>query len=162
MNLEPIKARLAAATEGPWEHGNRYSTAGVMSQFGEDKCCYCVNDRPGRLVFSGRMNINGHMMMAHTHERPEVWSETGIYHFDGEENASVVTETDEYGLMNDADATLIAHAPTDIAELVAEVERLQAVIDMLDKLMDPDYYRFASAGDVLSDLSAVLKMKEEE
>ena len=52
-----------------------------------------------------------------------------------------------------------AHAPTDIAELVAEVERLRAVIDMLDKLMDPDYYRFASAGDVLSDLRAVLKMK---
>ena len=131
MNLEPTKARLAAATPGPWEHGDRYHTAGAgFMNRPVDKCAYCDGTRP--LVFSGRMNINGRMMMAHTHESSTPWSETGIYHFDGKENLSVVIETDEYGLMNDEDADLIAHAPTDLAELVAEVERLRAVIDEVE------------------------------
>ena len=75
MNLEPIKARLAAATPGPWETD-------------EEKCCVYSVDSGA--VIAERL---------------------------GSETSSCV------------DADLIAHAPTDIAELVAEVERLREVIE---------------------------------
>ena len=104
MNLEPYKARLAAATPGPWEtYDERPSAVSIMTS------------------------------------QTKTW--VGM-------------------TFKKTDATLIAHAPTDIAELVAEVERLQAVIDAVSELLDLNYYQFASAGDVLSDLSAALEMKE--
>lgn len=37
-----------------------------------------------------------------------------------------------YGLQSEADAEFISNAPTDIADLIAEVERLMALLEGLD------------------------------
>lgn len=86
LDIEPIKARLAAATPGPWSprhagHGShvttgRYDVAWCGTTFGVDR--------------------------------------NGTY---GREGAGCV-----------ADAELIANAPTDLAALIAEVERLRNII----------------------------------
>lgn len=74
INLNAIKARLAAATPGPWRRGD---------------------NRDGR----GSATIYARRVV-------------------------VVRYVD-----NARDAILIANAPTDIAALIAEVERLRAVLD---------------------------------
>jgi hypothetical protein len=75
LNLEPIKARLAAATPGPWEIGE------------------VCEDASRRFVSGAGLII----------ATPRSWE--GHY-----------------------DAELISHAPSDLAALVAEVERLQALV----------------------------------
>jgi len=40
----------------------------------------------------------------------------------------------------DRDATFIAHAPTDVAALIAEVERLRGQIDAVKKIHEPEEY----------------------
>ena len=78
LDLDPIKARLAAATPGPW----RWS----------------------------RVESWGHVAKLHDiHFLPNLASLSS-------------TQQDQ------ADADLIAHAPSDLAALVAEVERLRAAI----------------------------------
>ena len=119
--ISEIEARLEAATPGPWEYGDRYSVCGVMPQmFGEGKCSSCA--RHGEADWVGRLDINGKKMLAHVHIMDKPWSPNGIVHYDGNGNLySVVIETDEYGLMDDADAALIASAPTDLRYLLERV-----------------------------------------
>ena len=88
MNLEPIKARLAAATEGPWR----------VVKWGQ-----APDETKRHEIHWGRLN-------------PPF------------PNQPMVARIGN-GWHVPADAELIAHAPTDLAELVAEVERLQAVIN---------------------------------
>ena len=84
LDLAPIRARLEAATPGPW------SEAGSV---------------PRAIVAAHNADINL----------------LSLYTFgDGDGPYAVVASQD--------DAALIAHAPTDIAALLAEVERLQALV----------------------------------
>jgi hypothetical protein len=78
INLDAIKARLAAATPGPW----RVSRQNIDERPGTSEVCDLVND---------------------------CW---------------VIVEHNDLGRYED-DADLIAHAPADIAALLAEVERLR-------------------------------------
>jgi hypothetical protein len=82
-DLEAIKARLAAASPGPWHHGS-------------------VDDRL-HAVFDA--NADGEICT--------------LYDVDGEGFPADAFQGDA------ANAELIAHAPTDLAALVAEVERLR-------------------------------------
>ena len=137
--ISEIEARLEAATPGPWEYGDRYSVCGVMPQmFGEGKCSSCA--RHGEADWVGRLDINGKKMLAHVHIMDKPWSPNGIVHYDGNGNLySVVIETDEYGLMDDADAALIASAPADLRYLLERVRELEAAakacIDAKDAAM---------------------------
>ena len=126
--ISEIEARLEAATPGPWEHGDRYFVCGVMPKmFGEGKCSSCV--RHGEADWVGRLDINGKKMLAHVHIMDKPWSRAGIVHYDGNGNLySVVIETDEYGLMDDADAALIASAPTDLRYLLERVRELEQMV----------------------------------
>ena len=84
IDLDAIKARLAAATPGPW----RVSRQNIDERPGTSEVCDLVND---------------------------CW---------------VIVEHNDLGRYED-DADLIAHAPADIAGLVAEVERLRGEIERL-------------------------------
>lgn len=92
LDLEPIKARLAAATPGPWEP-NIYS------------------ERPPIVVA-----MTSHLPMVGRNGFREVICEHQSIHYDSQVEAN---------------ARLIANAPTDLAALVAEVERLRAEVKRL-------------------------------
>ena len=95
MNLEPIKARLAAATPGPWGQG-------------------MAGDKP----------------------LPEV-DYSAAFGF------ITINERSDDGAGGVADADFIAHAPTDLADLVAEVERLQAVVLSQDDMDLPGMWSYS-------------------
>ena len=115
MNLEPIKARLAAATEGPWFVEGMPETAEcrVLAIDGEPEP---DNNYWGCIPVTSGGSVP-------------------------------------------ADADLIAHAPTDLARLVAEVERLRAVIKAVREALKFGSYGLVPAGDVLSDLEAALEAR---
>ena len=106
--LDEIKARADAATEGPWEFGDRLHVQG-------ESHCDC-NPLRGPLVRREVMDINGEQMMAHVHRQEEARWPHGIYAKDGE---VVVNDTEEYGYMDDFDAEFIAHARTDLPAMAA-------------------------------------------
>lgn len=113
--LDAIRARLNAATPGPWEAGNYWHIQGAER-------CPC---RPewGDAVIQ-RMSINGRMMLAHRHRMIAPFDKHVIYtepYKDGHPRSVVVT-TDEYGAIAPEDAEFIANAPTDIAHLLAVVD----------------------------------------
>src|SRR5699024_5135864 len=101
--LDEIEQRAAAATEGPWERGDRWHVQGASH-------CTCA-PHYGPLVTERRMTINGTMMPAHVHKAEQPWYKPGIVGqlMPSGHPANVVIETDEYGLMLDADAEFIAH-----------------------------------------------------
>lgn len=125
---DEIRERLVKATPGPWERGNRFLIAGCISRFGKNKCAYCT--RHGRPIWTGRRDINGIMMQAHVHFTETPWSESGIYHYDGDGGLSqIVVDTEEYGLVDAPDAILIANAPSDLTYLLDQLAALQARVD---------------------------------
>lgn len=83
--LQEIRARVAAATPGPWH-------------WDED------ND-------------------------PWLWGGPGVF---------VLSSEDEISVPNPNDYALIAHAPQDLADLLAEVERLQKVITLVTELYEAE------------------------
>lgn len=115
LNLEPIKARLAAATPGQWvwvDHN--------MAPEGAENV-YDLDGKPHE--WSGRYAIEAEPL---DDDDPEAWGPDGrevvmVLEMIEDENTGDVFELP----INDADAALIANAPTDIAALVAEVERLR-------------------------------------
>ena len=125
--LGEIRERVAAATEGPWEHGDRQFTAGVNERFGTDACAHCR--RHGDPTWIGVRDINGQKMLTHVHTDAEPWWKHGIFAFRDSGSSVVVHDTDEYGYMDQADAEFIAHAREDVPWLLAEVERLTAERD---------------------------------
>jgi len=112
---------IEAATPGPWERGDHWWIQGADQ-------CQC-HDNFGPLVYKGRMNINGRMMEAHVHRMPEPTITDGITTAWLDERThephSVVIETDEYGLMDDADARFIATFDPEHVALM-EAERVAA------------------------------------
>jgi hypothetical protein len=91
LDLEPIKARLAAATPGPWRVWTDPDPTKVRATAVETAWC----------------------------------------HGDIEGDTELITDY----LPTDADAEMIAHAPEDLAALVAEVERLRGQIDAVRALL---------------------------
>jgi hypothetical protein len=65
-----IRDIIEAATPGPWERGDHWWIQGANH-------CQC-RDNYGPLVYKGCMNINGRMMEAHVHRRPEPITTEGI------------------------------------------------------------------------------------
>ncbi len=123
--LAEIRARADAATEGPWVRGDRKRIAGVTGRFGEDRCVYCKEGTEPSWV--GVRDINGTEMLAHVHAASAfTWWDHGIYatRAAATDSICVVRDTDEYGLMDPADAEFIAAARQDVPWLLAEVERL--------------------------------------
>lgn len=84
IDLEPIKARCEAATEGPWERHD---------------CPPCFE---------------------RGHEDVQIWA--------GQGNIPITQWLDSECHNVSADAEFIAHARTDVPALVAEVERLHALL----------------------------------
>jgi len=124
--LAEWQQRTDAATEGPWEHGDRQHVAGVLpEQFGDGKCAYC--DRYGEPTWVGKQLINGKRMLAHAHESAEPWWDHGIYALRGAGSVLVVNDIDEYGYIADPDAEFIAASRTAMPCLLSAVENVLAL-----------------------------------
>ena len=114
-----IRDIIEAATPGPWERGDHWWIQGADH-------CEC-RDRYGPIVYKGRMHINGTMMEAHVHRMPEPITTEGITTAWLDKRThkphSVVIETDEYGLMDDADARfIVTFDPEHVALMEAELQ----------------------------------------
>lgn len=96
-----IRARLEAATPGPWNYDPRVGCVAVYS--GEKRNCLATDE-------------------------PFIYYKPGVRVRDG-------WETDP---QHRSDAALIAHAPTDLADLLAEVERLREVLDAARQVASGD------------------------
>ncbi|GII63579.1 hypothetical protein Skr01_36640 [Sphaerisporangium krabiense] len=124
--LNAIKARVNAASAGPWERGDVYLTAGVGFGMPPGQCAFC---RLGDPVWSGDANINGRMMPAHRHRDPNPYEPD---HKITGSNGEVVAGNYDYeagGIIEPADTEFIVHARTDVPALVAEIERIRRFID---------------------------------
>lgn len=128
--LAEIRDRANAATEGPWEHGDRQYVYGVTGRFGDDRCPHCARtgfgDGPS---WAGVRNINGKEMLVHVHTSDKPRRRHGVHAVRANGSISVVRDAEEYGYMYPADAEFIAHAREDVPWLLAEVERLTAERD---------------------------------
>lgn len=120
LDLEPIKARLAAVTPGRWvwvDHD------GVQEEWLE------VKDADGNPhEWSGRYGIEADPIFENDDDDP-AWGPGGrevvmVLDMVEDEHDGMVYEIP----INDADAALIVNAPSDIAALVDEVERLRAMV----------------------------------
>lgn len=136
--LEEIRDRWATATPGPWEPGAVWLTAGVIfDSYGRQPatgapthCWYCRDTRYGTPVWTGRTAINGTVMNAHCHRDPDPYAPEHLI----SSTRGIVAGNYDYesgGIVRPADTVAIAAAPTDIAELLAEVERRGAEVTRL-------------------------------
>ena len=101
LDLEPIKARLAAATPGPWDFHVLPQSVGIT------------------------------VATIHSEQGPR------------ETRWTVDLPPEIGGMGTRADAEMIAHAPEDIAALVAEVERLREQVEAVREHhvpVDANYY----------------------
>lgn len=126
--LQAIRERANNASPGPWEYGDRYHVQGA-------DYCDC-NERRGPLISEKQMWINGKRMLGHVHAAPEPWWERGIVHPTPDGPMRVVTETEEYGVMDPADGEFIAHARTDIPALLDHVDWLTKALTVARRLRD--------------------------
>ncbi|MFD8488673.1 hypothetical protein [Streptomyces sp. NPDC059712] len=126
---EDIRARLVAATPGPWEPGDVWLTAGlIFSATGErvedggaTHCAYCHLGPPS---WSGRRDINGTVMPAHQHRNPEPYDDHAVSSAGGE-----LVAYEGGGILRAEDVQFVVHARVDVALLLAEVERLRAQLE---------------------------------
>jgi len=123
LDLEPIKAREAAATKGPWKIG---WTAEAHVYSGTDKCAFC--ERCGPVV----------MRSVGTPSDPERFGEATHRHWISDDDWHRIST--EFGVeicanydyesggiaSSEVDADFIAHARQDIPALLREIERLRA------------------------------------
>lgn len=131
LDLGPIRAREAAATAGPWEHSVFYLTAIVYESllhpsrnpFGllNGTCVYCSFD----LVRTWRDGM-GRTFHVHRDSRGGDWHD--ITSANGESITGNYDEESGGVCSTEADADFIAHARADVPALLAEVERLQALL----------------------------------
>ncbi len=118
LDLEPIKKRLKAATPGPWEsdttkNDGEYGNGGPDSHEGYSS--YEIIVQIGEKVETLCDSVNAsHQMIEED--------------FGGDENGDWHEAWDEIARRN---FDLIANAPTDLAALVAEVERLRTEVAVL-------------------------------
>jgi hypothetical protein len=124
IDLEAIKARVGAATPGPWLDGDAWLVAGVLAErFGEGRCAYC---NLGEAAWKGRADVNGTRMLAHRHLAPEPYA---AGHRISSADGGMVAGNYDYetgGIVNPADQEFIRHCRSDVPALIAEVERLRA------------------------------------
>lgn len=97
--IEKLETLKAESTHGRWVRGDRWHVAGVMPEFGVNKCCYC--NKYGEPTWVGRLNINGRRMKSHVHELDSPYWEHGVYADTGAKPIRVIDDAD------DADEELI-------------------------------------------------------
>jgi hypothetical protein len=123
--LDAIKARVNAATPGPWERGDVYGTAGVGFGHQPGKCALCHHGEP---VWVGEANINGRTMQAHRHRDPEPYEPD--HRITGPDGQCIAGNYDYEagGILEPADTEFITHARTDVPALLAELDLAKAVM----------------------------------
>lgn len=112
LDLEPIKARLAAATPGPWCYDN----------IGEKENCYAVGVA-WRYDDDAMKPVSGHQ-------------ETASDEFYTEGVCFVEEGTLSLGGSVHTNAAMIGHAPTDIAAMLAEIDTLRNCLRALANSAD--------------------------
>lgn len=124
LDVEPIRARLAAATAGPW------------CWFGDTKSrnvTLATIDRGRQFVMSfTRWGMAGAAPMFQRDGFMRRVDEDGMAVYDVAPNATSADDPkvyrENFSSLRHPDAELIANAPTDVAALLAEVDRLRAVL----------------------------------
>lgn len=101
--LQTIEARLGAATPGPWQWAHLYQARGTH---------WCLENEASAAL---GLTINHHLVTFGTEE----------YEYDDDGQATRLDQTPDF--------QLIAHAPGDIAALLAEVRRLRAALEEIDR-----------------------------
>lgn len=124
LDLDPIRQRADAATEGPWEAGEVWATARVMDRFGADQCALCASC--GSPVWVGD-DLSGRR--THRHRRQEPWEPDHLISAANGENVAGNYDYEQGGIVNPADVEFIVHAREDVPALPAEVEWLRPVVD---------------------------------
>lgn len=135
VDLDAIRARVEAATDGPWERGEVWQWAGVGFGNGPSKCALCA--RMGDPVWTGRSDINGKRMLAHKHRNPDPWHRDHLI----SNPHGLVTGNYDYeagGVIDSADTEFIAHARQDVPKL------LEAVVGVGLVELQRDLYKEAS------------------
>src|SRR6185312_12884606 len=118
LDLEPIKKRLKAATPGPWE-SDTTKNEGSYGDGGPD-CHEGYSSYQIIVEVDGKVQSLCDSINA-DHQLIEV-------DHGGDENGEWFDAWDEIARRN---FDLIAHAPTDLADLLAEVERLRTEVAAL-------------------------------
>ena len=116
IDKEAIKARLEAATPGPWKVVDEELCIVIAPG---KKCPACKEGEPLLKVF---LMVNGDTYHYHPGESHRIEQ-------DGVPDPGLIAGNYDYedgGIVEHCDTVFIAHAPTDIADLLEEVERLES------------------------------------
>jgi hypothetical protein len=116
LDLDAIKARVEAATPGPWEAGDVW--AHKDTEPGSDECAWCPRLGPPVKVFSYPH------MTRHVHRCEPCDRDLGRL-ISGPDAEHIVFSYDN-GFERRENVEFVVHARKDIPELIAEVERLRA------------------------------------
>jgi hypothetical protein len=108
--FDEIKAREQAATPGPWEMDASEGDCGAPQNVCPRGLMYCDDKCP----------------------KCEYWEITQGAWVNGPD----FIECGDFSFFNDSDADFIAHARTDIPALIAEVERLNSLIEKLGNMVN--------------------------
>lgn len=117
MDLEQIKKRAEAATPGPWDR------AWYMAQ--GDTSCPC--GERGKLLHSYPSG-DDRFRTYHIHEGSRFEDDHAITSLATFDEVAGNFDYEEGGIIRREDAEFIAHAREDVPALVAEVERLRALL----------------------------------
>jgi hypothetical protein len=140
IDLDAIRARLAAATPGPWELGDVwfragviYDETGVRNGDAPTRCAYCHHGDP--VFVEPDMDVNGTRMVGHIHRSADPYDPE--HTVSGADGTVVLVGRGDYGpYVSEEDAAFIAGARQDVADLLAEVERLRAIESPVRALED--------------------------
>lgn len=118
---DEIRARLEAATEGPWEPGEVFLHAGVLPErYGPGRCAFCHLGAP---VWEGVRDINGVLMEAHRHRTPEpLGTDYLISGPHGSMVAGGFAGDGGGGILRVEDVQFVVGARADVPDLLAVVE----------------------------------------
>ena len=121
LDLDAIKGRLAKATPGPWHSESAHESRGhqpIITSFNEGD--YYIGDD-----YRGPDDEAAFVATTFTEEIDELGYALPLDHVEDDDIYDSIEQAD-------ANAAFIAHARTDIAALVAEVERLNAERRLLE------------------------------
>lgn len=153
QRFDAIRARLEAATPGPWEVVENFSSTSVRAQEAGARLGFrLVTQVPFRYAVEHRF-----VGVAGVPDDDEC-----THRADGTDATYCGLTSVEHDSRNRGDADLIAHAPTDLAALHAALESVLAQIDAFeDRYCGDDFSALSLTYDLRAAVEAALDPKDE-